>query len=905
MFYAPRLFDEFKQPLLRGSLSIKDNPYLEQSGDDFSGASSGEDDSFVVDDSDEEALIPQKKNQRETKPIVNKKPNNSRIANNKHNKSVDYDPDWISTSAKQNNGGAFKTKPTTQPTFASFINNYKRNSDAPSPFFPVRKPNHSEVTKQKPKSLNWDFDDEEDDVSGQKRQAPEDNDEPLIHIRKRLKKNFSYDSDEEKEKSPPHYNSSALDPIDLDDAQIREMPTTSLAKHIYGTMDIKERIHWTTDTRERMKSELQRRKKQLNKKAIVIEDDDSNIGGSKSSASDHSEAEEPVIVQEEEEEEEEYDEEITIEDLIDGCRQYSTEMCDKLKEEAKVEQPKSLKHNLKAYQLIGLNWLSLIHDHKLNGILADEMGLGKTIQTIAFLAHLKSTGVKGPHLIIVPASTLYNWDKELKAWCPTLKVFIYHGSQKDRLEARLDIDMSQIDVIVTTYNIAENKFDTSFLRKQDIHCLVLDEAHSIKNAKTNRYKKLSSYRPKMRILLTGTPLQNNLSELWTLLVFLMPDMFTEVSSSKWLKQLDEVVKRKGGEQMEKVDQIKSILSPFILRRLKSEVFMEIPPKEETVVLVPFSEDQKEIYDEILQQSKKAWSDRKKEEREKLSESIDIEEMEEEEEKKTKKGKKSFAAIFSHTVMLFRKISCHIRLIRRHYNESRIDRMARRLREKEEEYKKQPLAHIKEDLSINSDYELHEFCNSRKSMQDFTLEDDELFYSPKFEKMKELIGKIFKKGEKVVIFSQFVIVLDILGPYLESLGYAYMRLDGSTPVTDRQEMIDEFNNGQVNIFIISTKAGGQGINLTSANHVIFHDISFNYTVDRQAEDRCHRMGQQKPVTIYRLITEGSIEEHMLMVANSKRKLNDQVLEEGSYDNKESERKIMKNLFHGLFGDMIVD
>merc|ERR1719186_791586 len=256
-----------------------------------------------------------------------------------------------------------------------------------------------------------------------------------------------------------------------------------------------------------------------------------------------------------------------------------------------TEQPNMLKSEMKltSFQMIGLNWLVLMHKQSLNGILADEMGLGKTIQTLAFLAHLKEMGAEGPHLIIVPSSTLQNWKKEFEVWAPGVEVITYWGSQEERKHLRMQIvqDELEYDIILTTYNmVISSPEDRVLFKKMQFHYVIFDEAHMLKNMASQRYEQLMKIRASRKLLITGTPLQNNLVELMSLLIFVMPEMFAK-SKDRLKKMFSLFPKNKDEEdrgkyEMDRIAHAKRIMKPFFLRRLKSEVMSHLPAKTSEV-----------------------------------------------------------------------------------------------------------------------------------------------------------------------------------------------------------------------------------------------------------------------------------------------------------------------------------
>ncbi|XP_066568320.1 SWI/SNF-related matrix-associated actin-dependent regulator of chromatin subfamily A containing DEAD/H box 1A [Amia ocellicauda] len=497
---------------------------------------------------------------------------------------------------------------------------------------------------------------------------------------------------------------------------------------------------------------------------------------------------------------------------------------------------------LKPYQQVGLNWLVLLHKNKLSGILADEMGLGKTVQAIAFLANLYQEGNRGPHLITVPSSTLDNWVRELKHWCPTLKVLIYYGSVEDRRYLRHDILNKRVDynIIVSTYNLTiSNADDRSLFRRLKLQYAIFDEGHMLKNMNSLRYKHLMTINAKYRLLLTGTPLQNNLLELMSLLNFIMPNMFSNSTS-----EISKMFSMKSSEEQspferDRIAHAKQIMKPFILRRVKSEVLKQLPPKEEKTEFCAMTEKQERLYTSIFEKLKKSVSGEKKQ--------------------------------LCNVMMQLRKMANHPLLHRQYFTEDKLRQMAKLMLKEPTHHDANPDL-IFEDMEVMSDFELHNLCKQYNSICKFQLETNLLLDSGKFDVLRDLLAKIKAQGDRVVLFSQFTMMLDIVEVLLKHLKHRYVRLDGSTPMADRIHLIDDYNTDpDIFVFLLSTRAGGLGINLTSANVVILHDIDCNPYNDKQAEDRCHRVGQTKTVQVIKLISKHTIEDCMLKVSQKKLKL----------------------------------
>uniref|UniRef100_A0A0K2U565 SWI/SNF-related matrix-associated actin-dependent regulator of chromatin subfamily A containing DEAD/H box 1 homolog n=1 Tax=Lepeophtheirus salmonis TaxID=72036 RepID=A0A0K2U565_LEPSM len=521
-----------------------------------------------------------------------------------------------------------------------------------------------------------------------------------------------------------------------------------------------------------------------------------------------------------------------------------------------TEQPKNFttKLKLKDYQMIGLNWLVLMHKQSLNGVLADEMGLGKTVQAISFLAHLKETGNSKPHLIVVPSSTMDNWEKEIETWCPSLSIVKYYGSQEERQKIRYDLvrENLEYDILLTTYSmVVSSAEDKSLFKKISFHYVVFDEAHMLKNMSTSRYENLMRVKAPRKLLLTGTPLQNNLVELMSLLVFVMPELFA--NKKDLLKKVFSLFPKASEKQsrsnyeQERIAHAKHIMKPFFLRRLKVDVIKNLPPKNERVEKLPLTSRQHEHYFKLVSVYK--------EKAKLLSEG------------KASSNEDSGIGM----LMNLRKTANHPLLIRSHYDENKLKKLANILKN-DPSHKNAVEKFIVDDLGIMSDYDIHKTCLLYKCIEDFRLSNEYICESGKFEYLDKLLPKMKENDDRILLFTQFTMVLDIIEDYLKIRGHNYIRLDGSTPVTERQYLIDDFNqDSSIFIFILSTKAGGLGINLTSANTVILHDLDFNPYNDKQAEDRCHRVGQTRPVSIIRLISEGTIEEGIYSVAQEKLKL----------------------------------
>eukprot|EP00455_Lapot_gusevi_P043225 TRINITY_DN5226_c0_g1_i2.p1 TRINITY_DN5226_c0_g1~~TRINITY_DN5226_c0_g1_i2.p1 ORF type:complete len:558 (-),score=128.31 TRINITY_DN5226_c0_g1_i2:92-1603(-) len=475
------------------------------------------------------------------------------------------------------------------------------------------------------------------------------------------------------------------------------------------------------------------------------------------------------------------------------------------------------------------------------------MGLGKTIQTIIHLGVLAihSDNLR-PHLIVVPASTLGNWKRELQIWGPHLITITYEGNQQQRLELAKELlekpRCCQV-VLTTVDSCTKNDNDRLFFHKFKFCYLVLDEAHSVKNILSQRFRHLHKIQTEYRLLLTGTPIQNSLSELVSLLAFLIP------SGSETLQRWALELQANGSDtNKDVIAQVKTILRPFILRRLKSEVLNQMVGKSSYVEWCPMSERQQQIYQQSLQASRAA-----------AAESAS---------KRT----------LQNVTMQLRKAANHPLLHRVIFTPQIIDSVAdiairAGVFEPDVDFLK-----VCEHLLGLSDFALHRMCVGVPELSKFLLPREMIFGSGKFDMLfNRLLPALQQGGHRVLLFSQFTIMLDIVEEAVRMQEYGYLRLDGNTPVSTRQSLIDQFNSNQnIFLFLLSTRAGGLGLNLTAADTVILHDIDWNPQTDLQAEDRAHRLGQTKPVTVYRLLSSGSIDEYMYRVAERKRNLNEDVL-----------------------------
>ena len=519
---------------------------------------------------------------------------------------------------------------------------------------------------------------------------------------------------------------------------------------------------------------------------------------------------------------------------------------------------------LQPHQVVGVNWLLLLEHVGANGVLADDMGLGKTVQTIAYLCVSRSR--RSPRLkrtadvVVVPASTLGNWQREFKRFAPTCAVAVYHGSAAERRMLRGDADVLRADVVLTTYTwwerdaCAEDR--TWFASRAPWTHLVLDEGHSLKNPESARAKRLRALKAESRTILSGTPIMNRPLDLLSLLLFLMPKLFAACGVSNDLPEVLSALARDGAGRGDAlgIDKLRELLQPFCLRRVKADVLDSLPEKRAEVLNVELDATQRGIYLGVAGRSLR--------------------------------GGTLGDAAAKHLFTELRKAANHPLLLRLDkYDAAAVALIAKQLHLQGHYGKDATLAMVTKELESYNDFDLHELCAEYDDgpLGRLTLGTDALFESAKCVALKKLLPKLTNEGHKVLLFSQWVRLLDLLGLLCDDLGIESSRLDGSTPITERQQLVADFNDpdGKSQVFLLSTRAGGLGINLTGADTVVIHDVDFNPEIDRQAEDRAHRIGQTKPVTVYRLVSEDTVDRDILDLANRKRAVNEKVMRDGGH------------------------
>ncbi|KAK0095183.1 hypothetical protein PV326_009030 [Microctonus aethiopoides] len=567
--------------------------------------------------------------------------------------------------------------------------------------------------------------------------------------------------------------------------------------------------------------------------------------------------------------------------------------------------PKYFDGELWEYQQEGVQWLKALYDNGVNGILADEMGLGKTIQVIALLCALIEKKQSGPYLIIVPLSTMPNWVMEFEKFAPTLPVFMLYGTQeeKSRVFNKINTKYSAGNngfktqpIILTTY---ETIFFEPKLRVHKWRYIIIDEGHRIKNPQCQLARILKSYKSMNRLLLTGTPLQNNLSELWSLLHFLLPDIFDDLDVFQSWFSAEELQNKEGTKrflQQEKDKQVMSslreILKPFMLRREKEDVNLNIPPKKEIIVYAPVTELQRELYAATLNRDYHTMTKVN-------SESLIIDDETGARPKRKCLSRNKYSTIYENPYEIIQsnpndpKNTFNFDDSRDYKKQQLIETTNGKSIEKNSTTEQKVLESWKQYTNItdrNRDFLMHLTFQNRLSMYKLiinhpylvhcplddaglpSIDDDLINVSGKLLVLDAMLKKLHSRGHKVLLFSTMTMVLDVICDYLTLRPWNYVKLDGRTKMSDRKTFITEFNSDpNVFLFLISTRAGGVGLNLAAADTVIIYDSDWNPQADLQAMARCHRIGQTRPVVVYRLCTKGTIDEAIIRRAEAKRKL----------------------------------
>lgn len=452
-----------------------------------------------------------------------------------------------------------------------------------------------------------------------------------------------------------------------------------------------------------------------------------------------------------------------------------------------VPPPAGLKAELRPYQQAGLNWLQFLREYELAGVLADDMGLGKTVQTLAHLLVEKESGrADRPSLVVAPTSLMTNWRQEAAKFAPELRVLVLHGLDRKAHFERIP----EHDLVLTTYPLLPR--DLPQLLEHDFHCVILDEAQFIKNAKTTYAQAACQLKARHRLCLTGTPMENHLGELWSLFHFLLPGFLGD--ELNFNGRFRRPIEKHGDAERRGV--LAKRVAPFLLRRRKEQVALELPPKTEITQSVELTGTQRDLYESV----RLAMHARVREE-------------------VAKKGLARSRIIVLDALLKLRQICCHPQL-----------------------------------LSLPA----------AKKVKD----------SAKLDLLLELLTTMLAEGRRVLLFSQFTSMLALIQAELAKREIRYVLLTGDT--ADRATPVEQFQRGEVPLFLISLKAGGTGLNLTAADTVIHYDPWWNPAVENQATDRAHRIGQDKQVFVYRLIAVGTVEEKIAALQVRKRELVDGLL-----------------------------
>lgn len=448
--------------------------------------------------------------------------------------------------------------------------------------------------------------------------------------------------------------------------------------------------------------------------------------------------------------------------------------------------PESLRKVVRNYQKKGYRWLRTLESCQFGGILADDMGLGKTLQVIAVLLAARQEGKEGTSLVVAPASLVFNWGEEIRRFAPELSFALITGTQKERQQ---DIERyREYDVLITSYDLL--KRDISFYEGKEFLYQVIDEAQYIKNHTTAAAKAVKVIKSRVRYALTGTPIENRLSELWSIFDYLMPGFLYGYDAFK--KEFEtQIVKYEDADAMAR---LQKMVTPFILRRLKEHVLKDLPDKLEKTQYIQFQSEQQTLYDAQVVHMRNTIAGQDGEE--------------------------------------FQKTKLKI------------------------------LAELTRLRQI--------CCDPSLCFEDYKGD------SAKLGACVDLIERAIEGGHKILLFSQFTSMLEIIRGRLTENGISFYTITGETPKEKRLRLVKEFNENDTKVFLISLKAGGVGLNLTGADVVIHYDPWWNFAVQNQATDRAHRIGQKNKVTVYKLIARGSIEEKIEQLQETKKNLSEQII-----------------------------
>ncbi|WP_376965132.1 DEAD/DEAH box helicase [Azospirillum sp. A26] len=455
-----------------------------------------------------------------------------------------------------------------------------------------------------------------------------------------------------------------------------------------------------------------------------------------------------------------------------------------------VTPPQGLNATLRPYQRTGLDWLQFLGGHGFGGILADDMGLGKTLQALAHLLTEKEAGrLDRPSLLIAPTSVLGNWRAEVQRFAPALRTLVLHGPQRKAAHGSL----AEHDLVVTSYALLPR--DREVLTAQPWHMAIFDEAQYLKNPAGQSYKAAQALEARQRLCLTGTPVENNLDELWALFAVCVPSLFGDRTGFR--RNFRTPIEKHGDAERQRV--LARRVRPFLLRRTKEQVAADLPPKIEIVETVEPGDSQRDLYETIRLAMDK-----------RVREEVAL------------KGLARSHITILDALLKLRQVCCDPRLVKLETARKRVAKGAS---------------------------------------------------SAKLDRLLEMLPELLADGRRILLFSQFTSMFDLIRPELERLAIPFVELTGDT--RDRETPIRRFQAGEVPLFLISLKAGGTGLNLTAADTVIHYDPWWNPAVEDQATDRAHRIGQDKPVFVYKLVTAGTVEERMVQLQERKRRLGEAV------------------------------
>lgn len=557
------------------------------------------------------------------------------------------------------------------------------------------------------------------------------------------------------------------------------------------------------------------------------------------------------------------------------------------------EQPKILKAQLKEYQFKGLKWLANLYNQGLNGILADDMGLGKTVQSISLLAYLyESKNLTGPFLVVTPTSTLPNWASELERFLPEFSVLKYWGADRKKMK------FNRFNLVLTSYSIVQ--IDEKVFNKTKWQYMILDEAQAIKSNKSQRWNKLLKIPCRNRLLLTGTPIQNNLKELWSLLHFIMPTLFDSlVEFEDWFMKMNS----------DRLERLHIILKPFMLRREKKDVATELKEKKIKVIYTDLSFRQKNMYKmlekrcpvdlkdaevaNVLVHYRKVCNHPDLFHKPEVEAGLVLKDVDNKSlvtleipneifKLKEEQNSNYIKNLQNKREILFNQEE---ELDKRFFKRNFVQEVQKKYKDS---YKNIPLFY--HERVQNSSFNIKtEHLNPQvkriktkgnkiklPEMSNFILE------SGKLQVLDLLLSKLKEKNHRPLIYFQMTKMMSLFEDYLKIKKYSYLRLDGSTKLNERRDLVKRWQNEDIFIFLLSTRAGGLGINLTAADTVIFYDSDWNPTVDKQAMDRAHRLGQLRDVTVYKLVCRDTVEERVMEMASKKDEIQKMVIEKGNFE-----------------------